>query len=52
MTMQQLTALLEAFVFVRVHKLFIVSGDKVVLIHRQKIEWAGGQIPVGRRFRP
>ena len=37
--------------FVRVHKSFIVAKSKLTLIARNKIEFDGFQIPVGRRFK-
>lgn len=50
-TMQGLTTLLAPSGFVRVHKSFIVSKEKLVYLHRQKIEFDGFQIPVGRSYR-
>lgn len=37
--------------FVRVHKSFIVAKSKLPLISRNKIEFEGFQIPIGRRFK-
>jgi DNA-binding LytR/AlgR family response regulator len=37
--------------FVRVHKSFIVAKSKLSLISRNKIEFDGFQIPIGRRFK-
>jgi DNA-binding LytR/AlgR family response regulator len=37
--------------FVRVHKSFIVAKSKLSLISRNKIEFEGFQIPIGRRFK-
>ena len=37
--------------FVRVHKSFIVAKTKLTLIYRNKIEFDGFQIPIGRRFK-
>lgn len=51
MTMKSLEQLLEPHGFARVHKSFIVAQDKLPLIHRNKIEFDGFQVPVGRRFR-
>lgn len=51
MTMKNLEQLLTPHGFVRVHKSFIVAANRLPLIHRQKIEFDGFQIPVGRRFR-
>ncbi len=42
---------LPAAQFVRVHKSFIVSRSKLTLISRNKIEFEGFQIPIGRRFK-
>lgn len=42
---------LPAEQFVRVHKSFIVAKSKLTLITRNKIEFDGFQIPVGRRFK-
>lgn len=50
MTIKQLAELLRPHGFVRVHKSFIVSGEKVAHIHRNRIEFDGFQIPVGRRY--
>lgn len=51
MTMKNLELLLTPHGFVRVHKSFIVAGDKLPLIHRNRIDFQGFQIPVGRRYR-
>ncbi len=51
MTMKSLEQLLAPHGFVRVHKSFIVAGDKLSLRHRNKIEFDGFQVPVGRKFR-
>lgn len=51
-TMRHLETLLEPHGFVRVHKSFIVAPGKLALLHRQKIEFDGFQVPVGRRFKP
>ena len=37
--------------FVRVHKSFIVAKSKLTFIYRNKIEFDGFQIPIGRRFK-
>lgn len=37
--------------FVRVHKSFIVAKSKMLIINRNKIEFDGFQIPIGRRFK-
>ncbi len=50
-TMRDLAALLASSGFVRVHKSFIVSEEKLVYLHRQKIEFDGFQIPVGRTYK-
>jgi len=50
-TMKNLEQLLEPQGFVRVHKSFIVAAEKLALMHRNKIEFEGFLIPVGRRFR-
>lgn len=42
---------LPAEQFVRVHKSFIVAKSKLTPIARNKIEFDGFQIPVGRRFK-
>ena len=51
MTMKNLEQLLAPHGFARVHKSFIVAEDKLPLMHRNKIEFDGFQVPVGRRFR-
>lgn len=51
MTMSSLTPLLAPHGFARVHKSFIVAQDKLPLMHRNKIEFDGFQVPVGRRFK-
>lgn len=48
--MKSLEQLLAPHGFARVHKSFIVAGDKLALIHRNKIEFDGFQVPVGREF--
>ena len=50
-TMRDLASLLVPSGFVRVHKSFIVAAEKLVYLHRQKIEFDGFQIPVGRTYR-
>ncbi len=50
-TMRELAALLAPSGFVRVHKSFIVAAEKLIYLHRQKIEFDGFQIPVGRTYR-
>jgi DNA-binding LytR/AlgR family response regulator len=50
-TMSHLATLLAPSGFVRVHKSFIVSEEKLVYLHRQKIEFDGFQVPVGRSYR-
>lgn len=52
MTMKNLEILLTPLGFFRVHKSFIVAQDKLGLIFRNRIEFNGYQIPVGRRFKP
>lgn len=52
MTMKRLELLLAPFGFCRVHKSFIVAQDKLPLIYRNRIEFDGFQVPVGRRFKP
>ncbi|MBL7814142.1 MAG: response regulator transcription factor [Saprospiraceae bacterium] len=37
--------------FVRVHKSFIVAKSKLLIVNRNKIEFDGFQIPIGRRFK-
>lgn len=50
-TMRDLATLLAPSGFVRVHKSFIVSEKKLAYLHRNKIEFDGFQIPVGRSYR-
>ena len=51
MTMKHLEELLRPYGFVRVHKSFLVSADKLALLRRNRIEFDGFQIPVGRRYK-
>lgn len=51
MTIKHLEELLRPYGFVRVHKSFIVSGEKMARLHRNRIEFDGFQIPVGRRYK-
>jgi DNA-binding LytR/AlgR family response regulator len=50
-TMRDLATLLAPSGFVRVHKSFIVATEKLDYLHRQKVEFDGFQIPVGRSYR-
>ncbi len=50
-TMHALEKLLMPLGFVRVHKSFIVARDKLAYCSRNKIEFDGFQIPVGRTYK-
>lgn len=51
MTMKNLEALLPAYMFIRVHRSYLVNRQAITLIGRKYLEAGNEQIPIGENYR-